>query len=429
MLLLAAPVMGEQVFTLDKCLETGLEKNPTMKSAELMVDWADQEKNVAFGQFLPSLSADGNFTNLVNDRSSGPSDDDAIDQNNYGYGVRLSQILYAGSRVFNTYSRTEAQREMYMAQKQYTRLEVIYKIEAAFFELKKAEQDVAAAEDTVKRLQSGLKAAEAYYKQSMAPYVQVLLAKVDLADAEQALSKIKNNVDKKRVDLFTLMNIPYDPSVKFSGGLEYYKSGYTTDFDKCWEKASKNRSDLKSLEQQIVMAEKSAAIAMGKYLPTIRVDYGYYDQTRDYEDPGRTLTGKYDRDQQNCYWRAGATASWQLFDGGSAWFERKKSLIEINRIKEQIKDAENKIMGGIRSILFSVSESESRLKVTATAVEAAKEYYASEEKRFRAGISTIPSLLDAQARLTKADANHNQAMLDYQIARSGINYMTGETGR
>lgn len=393
------------------------------------MNWADQEKKSAFGQFLPSLSAEGSYSNLANDTSSGPSDDDLIDQNNYVYGIKLSQILYAGSRVFNTYTRAAAQKDMYLAQRQFVRLEVINKIETSFFQLKKAEQDVAASEDTVKRLESGLKAAEAYYKREMVPKVQVLQARVDLADAEQALSMVKNNVDKKKLDLFVLMNIAFDPDIMFSGNLDHYPTGYSTDFDKLWEKAVSSRADLKSLDHQIVMAEKSASIAAARYLPTVRVDYGYYDQTRDYDALGASLVGKYDRDQENSYWKAGATATWQLFDGGSAWFDRRKSLIEIDKIKEQIRDLENKIKSGIRSGLFSIAEAEQRLKVTAAAIVAAREYYSSEEKRFKAGIATITSLLDAQARLTKAEANHNQALLDYQIARANIVFMTGDSGK
>lgn len=428
-ILFSFPVLAESVYTLDSCIEQGLKNNPAYKSAQLMVDIADQEKNSARGQFLPSLSTDYSYSNIRSKSASGPTDDDFLDQNNSGYSVRLSQVLYAGSRIFNTYTRADAQKEMYIAQEQFSKLELIYKIEAAFFQLKKAEQDVAVGVDTVKRLNSSLKSAEAYFKREMAPYVQVLLAKVDLANAEQELSIIRNTVGKKREELFRLMNIAADPDTSFSGGLSYYSLDYSTSYEECWKKASEKRTDLKSFEKQIVMSEKDAAIAAGKYLPLVRLDGGYYDQLRDYSEPGVYLNQKYDRDQENAYWKAGVSVSWQLFDGGSAWFDRKKSLLQIEKIREQIKDAENNIRSGIRTGLFSLSEAEQRIKSTSVAVAAAKETYESEVKRFQAGIATIPSVLDAQARVTRADSNYSQALLDYQIARAGINFLTAETNR
>lgn len=414
---------------LKACIDAGLKNNPGYKVAQLMVDSAEQEKMSARGQMLPSLAADYSYSQLKNDSATGLTDADYLDQDISGYSVRLSQVLYAGSRIYNTYTRADAQKDMYMAQEQFTRLELIYKIETAFFQLKKAEHDVAAGNDTVKRLNSSFKAAEAYFAREMVPYSQVLQAKVDLANAEQELSIIKNSVGKKREELFRLMNVEADKSTEFLGGLDIYPSGFTTDYDKCWKEASKNRSDLKIYENQIIMAEKDAAIAAGKYLPVVRAEGGYFNQLRDYADPGIAYNQRYDRDQENTYWKAGITATWQLFDGGSAWYERKKALVQIEKIKEQIKDAENTIKSGIRTALFSLDEAEERIKATSVAVTAGKEYYENESKRFKAGVTTIPSLLDAQARLTRAESNHSQALLDYQIARAGINFLTAENNR
>ncbi len=170
------------------------------------------------------------------------------------------------------------------------------------------------------------------------------------------------------------------------------------------------------------MYEKEAAISMGAYLPVIKLDIGYYDQDRDYDEPAASGI---ERDQRNKYWSAGVYATWDLFDGGRAWFTGKKYNIEIKRIKELIKDAENMITTGIRKALFSLSEAEQRIESTSDAVIAAKEYYKREDKRLKTGIGTIPALLDAQARLTRAQGNYTQALLDYQLARAELKLMMG----
>ncbi|MBF0235996.1 MAG: TolC family protein, partial [Desulfamplus sp.] len=42
-----------------------------------------------------------------------------------------------------------------------------------------------------------------------------------------------------------------------------------------------------------------------------------------------------------------------------------------------------------------------------------------------AGIATISSVLDAQVRVTRAHSNYNQALLDYQLARADLDFLTG----
>jgi outer membrane protein TolC len=120
------------------------------------------------------------------------------------------------------------------------------------------------------------------------------------------------------------------------------------------------------------------------------------------------------------------TASWDLFDGGRAWYSRQKSLNQIYQVREQITQIELEIQEGIRKALFSIAEAKERIQVAATAVAAARETYTMEERRLDAGLTTIPLLLDAQIRLARAQGNQIQAKLDYQLARAELGFMMGE---
>ena len=413
---------AEQILTLNDCLEYGLQNNPVLKAAEFSVDSATQNKKSVRADFLPSISSSYSVTNIASENSKGPIETEYLDQDARNFSIRLSQILYAGSRVYNAFAKAKTEEQIYLANKELARLELVYNIEITFFQLMKAKQDVSAAIDTVKRLKEGVKSANAFLQKQLIPYVDVLQAKVDLADAEQQMSMAKNNVNRIRVTLFSLMNMPLSKETGFTGGTDYYSSKYQTTYEVCWKKALENRPDLDSLKNQIVMYEKEAAISMGAYLPVIKFDIGYYDQDRDYDE--QAASGM-ERDQRNKYWSAGVYATWDLFDGGRAWFTREKYNIEIKRIKELIKDAENIITTGIRKALFSLSEAEQRIESTSDAVIAAKEYYKREDKRLKAGIGTIPALLDAQARLTRAQGNYTQALLDYQLARAELKLMMG----
>ncbi len=416
--LLNAASAGEQVLSLNDCLKIGLDKNPKLKSANLMVDAAQEEINAAKADFLPSVSAGANYNNLTSIDASGPTDADYIDQQSTNYNIGISQVLYAGNRLVNARDRAIERRKMFVEEKAYTQAELAYQIKVVYFQLMKAKQDVQVGVDTVKRLEADVAATKAFYEKEMTSYAQVLQAEVDLTDVRQQLSKIRNTVDRKKSELFVLINQPFNAETKFSGSLDYYTKGFNMTSEQCLAKAIASRPDLKSLSHQMVMTDKDVAMAEGKYYPLVRLNAGYYDQDKEYDNYHAS-------NQENTYWSAGVNFSWNLFDGGRGWYEKRRSEIDMKRLKEQVKEIKSRLEAGIVTALMSLSEADERIKATAEGVTASKEYSDMEDKRFQAGIATVSSVLDAQARVTRAHSNYSQALLDYQLARAELDFMTG----
>ena len=241
---------------------------------------------------------------------------------------------------------------------------------------------------------------------------------MDLADAQDLYKIAKNDVNRQRVELFSLMNQRMDPAIEFSGRLNPLLATEPL-FDDSLKYALENRPDIKSLGHQLEIADRNAKIAMGKYLPTVKFDVGYYDRDDEYDQ-------LVEQDKRNRYWSGGVTASWDLFDGGRAWYEKEKYNTQAKKISALIENAQNVIATGIHNALYSMNEAKQRIKSCAEALTAANEYYDMEDNRLKAGLSTIPSLLDAQDRLLRAQANETRATLDYQLAVSELKFYTGK---
>ena len=416
---------AETVMNLSGCLEYGLENSPSVKEADYAVAATEESRKSVRADFLPSLSSSYSFSRIENISSTGSSDSDYLNQYIRNFSVTLSQVLYAGNRVINNYRKAKLDLEREQADQRLVRLELSYNIQATFFQLMGSKLDVRVAKGSVKRLKEGVESARAYLEKSLISYAQVLSAEVDLADARQQLSQAMNNVNRKRVALFSLMNHTVSGDVTFGGGLEFFGDDYPSGFENCWAVAGANRPDLESLAKQVGMKERDAAVSLGSYLPMVKMNLGYNDMNRDYD----TITiedSSYDRDQRNRYWSAGVTASWDLFDGGRNWYNRTSILMQAQQVREQIKKTRLSIKEGIRKALFSIAEARLRTKSTQVAVEAAKEGFNVEKYRLAAGLATFSNLLDAQLRLTRAESNYTQAMLDYQLGRAELKFMMGE---
>ncbi len=412
--------------TLEQCLETGLGKNPALKAAGFAVSAAGHGVKAARSDFLPSVSSAWSNNLLISESAHGPTETDYLDQEIRTFNISLIQILYAGSRILNTYQKAKIEKQVAQTEMALEKLELVYNIETTFYKLMKAREDVAAAAESVDRLTQSVKAARAFLKKELAPYVDVLQAQVDLADAKNQLSIAKNNLNRERAALFSLMDQPLDPDTEFSDH-KYHILKKKPSYETSREYALKNRPDIKTLKFQLAIAKKEAEITMGRYLPMVKINAGYYDQDRDYDEDGTSLfSGPYNRDQRNRYWSAGLYATWDIFDGGRAWHIKKKYTAEEKKINALIKNAENIISTGIRKALYSMEEAREQISGSAGALAAAKEYYQREERRLQAGISTITSLLDAQDRLNRARGNKTRAILDYQLAKSELKLMTGK---
>ncbi len=424
LVLLASPSFAGQTMTMEQCIQKGLANNATLQAAQLKADEAGKEIKMARADFLPSLSSSLSANRISAISSKGPTDTDYLDQDIHSATVKLTQILYAGSRLVNTYDKAQLLKQANEAELELTRLELVYNIESTFYKVLKAKQDVIAATEAVSRLQENVKVAEAFFSKDLVPQVDVLSTKVDLADAENQLGVARNEENRQRMTLFSLMDLSMDPTVEFVA-TNTFAVGLRPSYEDCFSYALDHRPDLQRLEFQSKAASKSASIALGKYLPVVRLEGGYYDSERDYDTLGASTLSPYDRDQRNRYWMAGVTMTWDLFDGGRSWYENEKSELEARRFSVLRQEARNTISTGIRKALYSLDEAEQRLNGAEKALVAARENYAAEKNRLQAGVSAITELLDAQSRLVRAQVNKSNATLDYQLAQSELNYMTG----
>ncbi|MFO7883885.1 MAG: TolC family protein [Desulfobacteraceae bacterium] len=424
--LLPGPGLAGTTMTLEQCIETGIKNNTTLQAARFDVKSAEYDIKGARADFFPSVSAGYTVNEIISHSSEGPADTDYLDQNISRFNVKLSQILYSGRRIVNTYDKACIRKKVIEAETLMDLLELEYRIETTFYRLLKAKQDVITGTESVERLTESVNAARAFFERELVPFVNVLQARVDLADAREKLGISRNDVNRERVTLFSLMNQPEDPDIVFSGDLAPVAPA-VPDFKITLEKALENRPDIESLDLQMEIAQKEAEIALGKYLPSVSLDAGYNDLDNDYDELGTSGDYAYDRDQKNRYWTVGVNVTWELFDGGRGWYEKKKYDTQMQKFKALINEAENTISTGIRQALLSMAEADQRRESSLGALEAAEEYYALEKNRLNARISTIPDFLDAQDRLIRSQSNYARAILDFRLAESELKLMVGKT--
>ncbi len=104
-----------------------------------------------------------------------------------------------------------------------------------------------------------------------------------------------------------------------------------------------------------------------------------------------------------------------------------RSLVEGQRIETQREQLEQLIQVDVRNSVQSVRTAESRLRAAAAAREASEQQYASEQRRYDAGQSTLFLVLERQTALTTARGNELRAQTDLNKAIAELQRATGNS--
>lgn len=423
---------SERVLELEEAIQIGLEKNPRVQAAEMAIKRSQSEVKSVRGQFLPRATASYSRTYLDSIRASGPTDQDYLDQTQDTWTVSVVQTLFAGKTILNSYQRTQIEKEASQVEKESQERKLIRDIQEEFLKLLKVREDKRSLKKRIERLQVGKEAAQAFYQKELAPVVEVLQAEVELDQTRQELTQVENEEAIHQDRLNRLLGFEDQRDIKYQGSLEDIPLKREFDLQNCLRTALEQRPELELVTKNIRIAGKEKDIALGKLLPRVELEASYTDRARDYDEKGSStnpMSGEeetYDRDQDNQYWTTGINVQWNFFSGGQQYYQSQSMDYEMQRLKKIYQDTASEISTEARSAFRSLQEARQRVESTRRTQETAKENYRMQEQRFKRRITPIQELLNAQDRLTRAEANHNQALLDFQLALAELYFAMGE---
>lgn len=386
---------------------------------------ADMQIKSERGRFLPSISAGYSYTALQNIDASGPSDSDYLDQNQENASLSLRQIIFTGFEYKNRFKRAKLGKQYEKARLNMQKLDLGLEITEAFFELQKIRQDGVYIFRTIQRLESDLTSARAFSNKKMAPYVYVLRAEADLEEAKQKLWQTQTAEKRLTARLIRLLGMDRDTGIKpaevtFDDSFNVQDDRKVPELHTCIEKALNNAPGMELIRLQSIMAETDSRVTRARYAPRVSLDMDLYDYERNYDHYA-------ENDQQNFYWKAGVRVQWNLFDGGTAYYQSKKEKLEVHRLATESRQLNLEIREDVTVSYNTLVESKKRLESVERALDAGHESYDREKKRLQAGVGTTSQVLEALARLTQAESRKNQALLDCQLSLAQLAHAMGET--
>ena len=405
------------VYDMEQAVRQALEANPGMEAARHDLLGAEEGRKSARGAFLPSATVTYGYTRYDHKKPNKhtPTSDDDV----FGATFNVHQDLFTGFNILSTYQKAELSKENAQEKVRYTELALITNVQQNFLSLLKAREDVRSAHDSVTRLKEQLKVTQAFYDVGLKPRLDVLQAEVDLARAEDTLIAAQNSVETQIVRLNTLLGLEVNADVDYEGDLNYQP--FTMKIDDALERAYKDRPDLVMAAKSVEIAMKDKKIAYSALYPHLGADFDW-NTSGDHFIPAGDQYSK----TEYSSWSVGLAASWKFWDWGKTYYAGQQAEQNVASLLRTADDTRQEAAYEVTANHLSIRKAAESIRVNKKALEAAQESYRMAVARYQAQVGTNTDVLDAQERLTAAEASLTTALADYKLALSKLYSSIGE---
>jgi outer membrane protein TolC len=439
---LAPLVVHAESLSLDQCVAIALKENPEMASANYEVDAAVAKKNVARGGYSPRLKMDAGAqrwdstfstplfgmvyqycpTCAWTSTGTNPDGSAKLDvmspvtlrpQWTWSASVTLAQPIGALWTVREANVLTKLGVDIAEIKRKEARRDVAFQVTEAYYRLLQAKSMAAVAEKSVDQVTAQVKRARTFFERGAVARNDVLRAELGLAASQQRLIQANGMVSLARGRLATLMGRSPDTEVDPADIADEPTARPLLPVGQAEQQAVETRFEIKEIAAHIEQATAGVRMAKSKMVPQVNAVANYTRQTS-------SLLGLPKS------WFVGATASWDIWEGGSTYYGIDDSKAQLAQAVAARRKAEDAVRLDARNAHVGVTTSAEAIEVAKQAVEQAEENFRIEQKRYESTSNTSFDVLDAETQLTTARGQHQAALYDLILAQANLDRAMGE---
>jgi outer membrane protein len=407
---------GNINLSLSDCLKIALQHNYDIRLTREALTQADTKITQARSAMLPFLGAEASYTRLDEELSfsMGPQSLTFMDRDQYKAGFVIRQPIFTGGRLNAARKASQYSRDAQAQGNRALEEEVVFQVTRAYrtAQLAEAFQDVAV--EAVELLKAHEHDVAILVEKGANPEIDLLRTRTELANARKELNGADNAVDLAYSALKNLLIIPLEKSVHLTETLVRLPRP-EADLSSLTELALSQRPELSAIDFQAAAAEQALKAARGEYLPAIALEGRYEYMEGDLRD----LEG-------GDHWTVGIGAELPLWNWGKTAAKVREARSQLNQVKIQRDKTADLIRLEVRQAFLDLGKAEKNIDAAESALKTAKEAYRQAKAGYRAGEGTNTDVLDARTALSRAEANHTQALFDHNVALAALHRAVGK---
>lgn len=397
----APPATPPGALTLEDAVRLARQNQPQLRQARASSEAARARADQARAPLLPQLSGTASYKRATDNLPGLPESWSSA--NLWTFRADLSQLVWDFGQ---TTGRWEAAREGAASQEaseRATGLQVLYSVRASYFTARAAKDLVGVASETLQNREVHLRQVQGFVEVGRNPEIDLAQVRTDRANAQVLLISAQNGYETAKAQLNQAMGIEGTTDYQVADDTLPAVEGEDLPIDALLAEALPRRPDVAALEAQRRSQEATLGSARGGYWPTLGLAAGASDVGAPATGPGMTWN-----------WSAGATLTWNLFQGGLTQAQVRESAASLTGLEAQLSTLRQQVRLELEQTRLAVRAARAALGAAGEALVNARERLRLAEGRYQTGAGSIIELSDAQVALTSAGAQRVQA--DYALA-------------
>ena len=295
-------------------------------------------------------------------------------------------------------------------------------VATAYFNLQRFDESVNVGKQSVVSSLISLRDARARYQAGVATKLEVLEAETQLARDQDILTTNLSEQDKARRDLAKITDIPQDVTPTAASPSRIIGS-WNPSLQESIIAAYAFREELDQFILDISINNSNANAALAAVQPVLGIFNNFNTQRFDRQQSQNSIN----RDSNG--WSVdntvGLSASWNIFDGGRARAEYRKSKQRAEESAYKFANERGAIRFQVEEGFYNLRANQQKIRTTSREILSQREALRLARLRFQAGVTTQREVVENQRDLTRAQLRYVTAIADYNISIAELRRRTG----
>ena len=443
---------------MDKALTIALSESPTIKVADIEVQKKDYSKRETIAGLLPKIDASASYQRSIKKQrmymsgkafdigammgeylgpiygalgipfpGSGESGEESSSSND-GFEVGLDNTYSMGfsaslpiiaPQLWKSVEITSIDVQNAMEAARSSRLSLINEVQKAYYNVLLCQDSYNVLRSQYDNAKLNAETYASQYAQGTASEYDVLRSEVAVRNIEPTLLQTEHAVKLSKLQLKVLMGIDVDINIVIDDKLENYEQdmySVTMNINRSLE----NNTDLRQLDLQTKMLQKTATLQKFAYIPTLAAQFNY-------NWISMSDGGMFDNFRFNPYSTLAVALNIPIFSGGSRYYKVKQAEATVAQMGFQRDNLVRALDMQVEAQLDAITKSVKQIDSNKLGVQQAEKAYKIMQKSFEIGSATFVTLNDAELALTRARLAYSQAIYDFLAGVSDVKKLLGTT--
>jgi outer membrane protein len=419
---------GQNVWSLEKCINYALENNIQIKQQQLNTKYYENQVSQAKSNRLPNLNAQ-----IGNDNSFGRSltylnTYKNVNSSSITGGASTNFTIFNGFQLTNTIDKYELDLQATLKDLQKAKDDMMLNIAGMYLQILFSEElvlvDEAQMEVTKQQLSRTQQLVEAG---SLAKGAQLEI-EAQMAREELQLVNDKNNMQLSYLSLYQLLELPIAESFKIEKPVlpEIKANLSMANSIDVFSNAMNVRPEIQAAQLRVKSAEKDLEIAKGNQYPSLSFNANYYNLFNNkYTDINGEDIAFGDQLKNNGRSSLGLTLGIPIFNRFQVKNGISNAELQIQDYQYRLQTSSNTLRKEIEQAYTNALAALNRYMSTEKAVESMKEAFRYVEEKFNVGMVNSVDYNLQKNQLTSAQSQLLQAKYEYIFRTKILDFYNG----